>query len=708
MSSVRRRGNARPPTQRAASSTAVSSSSSPPSALPVFLSQRKRSKSLYEAANAQSSAGRALSYGSSLLESLDLPASLQGLKQYLAGKLEEAEKSLRALKTYVEESELEDLGLTSLGETEDEYDDDEGSEAGGRSRMRTLSASSWSGDEVEKAMGGSDGRRAMLPAGRDEVAVEDDNLRAEISALQAFISSASSFLKAMRDELPSLEAHESAYLQFELSPDARAGLDRFLADHPLPSLPASSFRSRAASSAQAVLTRVSTELDTLRAALASLASSASSADPASYISASFRSSMPSTPSLSDFADLRSYFSAESKRLSNAVSQLKDDTAGSLSAGLHAVQDGAAEFSAYVKDHSHAVVDEAMRMYHAALEIGRERLLRYEELPPEWRNNEHILTGYRYIPIEQWGTLLRSMFTWHNETINIQSHFLGALSLVALLVYYFFFSTSSPHALADPHPGDTAIAVLFVLSAMHCLLCSTTWHLMSGCATSHWFRGAACVDYVGISGLIAASVAGATYYGFYSHPALAASYMCFNFVIGVTGMIVPWQSWFNERKYKSWRIAFFVSLAASAVAPIAHRAAIYGGMETLWFYSPAIPSVVAYLIGLSFYANQFPECCAPGHWHIGASHQLWHIAIVAAVWLHWKAMSDCTASRIVDEEVRGSLGFRFRCFAASSPAKLFTWLISHRLLQPALRSSSAEPHRPAALPPSSWIMRADVV
>ncbi|BGP33924.1 inc metabolism membrane protein [Rhodotorula toruloides] len=647
MSSVRRRGNARPPTQRAASSTAVySSSPSPPlTASPVFLSNRKRSKSLYESATVQSSAGRALSYGSSLLESLDLPASLLGLRQYLAGKLEEAEKSLRALKAYVEESELEDLGVTSLGETEDEYDDDndEGSETGGRQRLRTLSASSASDGEVEKLKGRSDERRAMLPAGRDEVADEDDDLRDEISALQAFISSASVFVKAMRDALPSLEADESAYLQFELSPDARAGLDRFLADHPLPSLPASSLRSRAASSAQAVLTRVSTELGTLRAALASLASSASSADPASYISASLRSSMPSTPSFSDFTDLRCYFSAESKRLTNAISQLKDDTAGSLSAGLHAVQDGAAELTAYVKDQSHAVVDEAMRMYHAALEIGRERLLRYEELPPEWRNNEHILTGYRYIPIEQWGTLLRSMFTWHNETINIQSHFLGALSLVVLLVYYLFFSTSSPHALADPHPGDTAIAVLFVLSAMHCLLCSTTWHLMSGCATSHWFRGAACVDYVGISGLIAASVAGATYYGFYSHPALAASYMCFNFIVGVTGMIVPWQSWFNERKYKSWRIAFFVSLAASAVAPIAHRAAIYGGMETLWFYSPAIPSVAAYLIGLSFYANQFPECCAPGHWHIGASHQLWHIAIVAAVWLHWKAMSDWSVS-----------------------------------------------------------------
>ena len=136
-------------------------------------------------------------------------------------------------------------------------------------------------------------------------------------------------------------------------------------------------------------------------------------------------------------------------------------------------------------------------------------------------------------------------------------FVGFLSLVVLLVYYLFFSSSSPHMLADPHPGDTAIAVLFVvrlsflsstrprllgqscrapgsvvgwsarltltthalpqISAMHCLLCSTTWHLFAGCATIHWHRGAACVDYVGISGLIAASVAGSTCVPFSNSP-----------------------------------------------------------------------------------------------------------------------------------------------------------------------------------------------
>ncbi|GJN92882.1 hypothetical protein Rhopal_005922-T1 [Rhodotorula paludigena] len=633
MSTLRRRGNARPAGRRSASSISLGSTSS--SSAPPLLGARRRSHSVHDSTVPLSSSS---SFGpsqavSSLFDSLDLPSSLLALREYVAGKLADAERSLQALRAVVEEeasefeaeTETEDGGVTSAVETDDDDEDEDGATDAGDDEPLLRAP------QPMRSRSSSPG----APVG--------DDLRDDISALQAFISSASSFLAAMRDEFPSLSSSSdgsfsSSLVNFQLSAEARTTLDRFLEDHPLPSLPHLGLRSRAASSATAILERVSTELRSVRDALYYLTSTA---DPASYLP-----SLPSLPSTSDLSDLRSYFSSESTRLTSAIAQLKDDTTTSLSAGLHTLQDGAAELSAFVKDQSHLVVDEAKRMYHRALEIGRERLLQYEELPPDWRNNEHIHTGYRYIPIEEWGALLKSMWQWHNETVNIHSHLFGALSLVILLVYYLFFSSSSPHALADPHPGDTAIAVLFVISAVHCLLCS-------------WYRGAACVDYVGISGLIAASVAGSTYYGFYEHPHLASSYMLFNLIVGVTGMIVPWAKWFNEREHKGWRIAFFVSLAASAVAPIAHRALIYGAGNTFWFYSPAIPSVCAYLVGLSFYANQFPECCAPGSWNIGASHQLWHVAIVAAVWLHWKAMSDWSTTvalaRIVGVDSGVALG-----------------------------------------------------
>ncbi|TNY22413.1 hemolysin-III related-domain-containing protein [Rhodotorula diobovata] len=604
---------------------------------------RRRSHSLHSSAAA--AAARSSKAASSLFESLDLPASLISLREYLARRLEDAEHSLQALRAVVEE-EASELELETETETEgDEGDADALSDDDDHDHD----------DGVREAAAAAHPTRSLLPHGR----ARPVELQEDLSALQAFIASASSFLAAMRDELPSLastssgngsDVASSSCVQVELSPDARTTLDRFLSDHPLPSLPAFDLRSRAASSASAVLERAGAELRGVYDALACVAASAASGGGISggdlqgvawssllpYPS-SLRSSLslPTTPSLSlsaDFAHARAYFSAESARLSHAAS-----------ASLHRAADGAAELSAYVAGEASAALDEAKRMYHAALEIGQTRLLRYDELPEAWRNNEFVLEGYRYIPIERWGALLRSAFEWHNETVNIQSHFIGFLSLVVLLVYYLFFSHSSPHGLAEPHAGDTAIAVLFVISAMHCLLCSTTWHLFAGCATSHWHRGAACVDYVGISGLIAASVAGSTYYGFYEHPRLASAYMLFNLVVGVTGMVVPWAKWFNEREHKRWRVAFFCSLAASAVGPVSHRAWIYGLSETVWFYSPVIPSVAAYAIGLTFYAKQFPECLAPGSWHVGASHQLWHVAIVAAVWLHWKAMGDWSAA-----------------------------------------------------------------
>lgn len=82
--------------------------------------------------------------------------------------------------------------------------------------------------------------------------------------------------------------------------------------------------------------------------------------------------------------------------------------------------------------------------------------------------------------------------------------MGTLSLVYLLVFLY---PNSPHAHPLVHPADTAIALLFIVAAIKCLLCSTVWHTLSGCSTDGWHRRAACVDYVGISGLIAASVMG---------------------------------------------------------------------------------------------------------------------------------------------------------------------------------------------------------
>ncbi|KAK4698677.1 adiponectin receptor, partial [Phenoliferia sp. Uapishka_3] len=578
-------------------------------------------------------------YSSSFLNSLDLSGSMLSLREYLVGKLEEAEEAIRALKDFVEEGESEGV--------EEEEDGDENDE----------------GWEVVTRKHGSGSCRRSSPAtnepakARPRPSPRETSAESEISHLSSFIATATGFLSALRAELPAIPipSTSSSMVHFELSPDARLALDDFLTSHPIPSFPQLDIRARldgskvaATNKANALLSYASSELQGLQEVFAHLAniSLLASSDPLS----SYIPSLPSlpplpTPPLPPMSALRSYFHAESDRLHSVLPSPSDltanlrtlgtETAETVQKGLTTIRNEANELTTLLTSTSSAALDEAARRYRSAVERGRKRLLRYEELPVEWRNNEHILSGYRFIAGGSWGTLLKSGFEFHNETINIQSHFVGTLSLIYLLVFVF---PNSPHALPEATWADTAIAILFVMAAIKCLVCSTAWHLCSGTADLWWHRGAACVDYVGISALIAASVMGMEYYGFYCRPTLAIGYMTFSGVLGVSGMILPWKPWFNEREFKMWRVAFFVGLAASALAPVAHMAVLYGLSNTLSFLSPVLPSVVAYLTGLTFYANQFPECAAPGRWdNFLASHQLWHAAIVIAVWMHWRAM-----------------------------------------------------------------------
>lgn len=58
-------------------------------------------------------------------------------------------------------------------------------------------------------------------------------------------------------------------------------------------------------------------------------------------------------------------------------------------------------------------------------IGREvvgegvELLHWRDMPQHLQFNPYVLTGYR--PLQSWGGCVRSLFYFHNETINILTH-----------------------------------------------------------------------------------------------------------------------------------------------------------------------------------------------------------------------------------------------------------------------------------------------
>jgi adiponectin receptor len=60
-------------------------------------------------------------------------------------------------------------------------------------------------------------------------------------------------------------------------------------------------------------------------------------------------------------------------------------------------------------------------------------------------------------------------------------------------------------------------------------------------------------------------------------------MGFTVAMGVIGMILPFQPFFDRPESKGIRITFFVSMACSALIPQAHMSYLYGLNNTFNFY-----------------------------------------------------------------------------------------------------------------------------
>ena len=60
---------------------------------------------------------------------------------------------------------------------------------------------------------------------------------------------------------------------------------------------------------------------------------------------------------------------------------------------------------------------------------------YEEADAFLLSNEHLRTGYR-INFNTYHLCTKSIFMWHNETINVCNHGCGGIIFIALIIYTF--------------------------------------------------------------------------------------------------------------------------------------------------------------------------------------------------------------------------------------------------------------------------------
>ncbi|ROT39791.1 HlyIII-domain-containing protein [Sodiomyces alkalinus F11] len=260
------------------------------------------------------------------------------------------------------------------------------------------------------------------------------------------------------------------------------------------------------------------------------------------------------------------------------------------------------------------------------------LIVYDELPVPWRVNPHIRKGYRFTETKI--ECIRSAFGIHNEFFNIWSHALGLVVVLAVALY--FYPRNDNFSLSSQ--TDIFIAAVFFSTACLTLVCSTVWHTMNAVADMNAISLFACVDYTGISLLIAASIMTTEYTAFYCDPVSRWIYMSTTAILGIGGVILPWHPTFNGADMAWARVAFFVGLAATGFAPIIQLYFSHGPNFVLEFYSPIAKSICVYLVGACVYASQVPERWFPGMFdYIGGSHNLWHLAVLGGILFHYTAM-----------------------------------------------------------------------
>lgn len=179
--------------------------------------------------------------------------------------------------------------------------------------------------------------------------------------------------------------------------------------------------------------------------------------------------------------------------------------------------------------------------------------------------------------------------------------------------------------------------VFTAGAMICLLTSSVCHIF-GCCAAHIASVMWRFDYAGIAVLIVASFFPPVYYGFLCRPALRVGYLIVTSLLGLSTLGVTLLERFQDPRFHAYRAALFVGLGLWGSVPMAHALLINAGTaEVLSAMRLDILMGAIYIGGAAIYATRVPERWKPGAFDVAFhSHQLFHIAVVVAAVVHYKA------------------------------------------------------------------------
>ncbi|DBA84229.1 TPA: hypothetical protein ACH3X2_006294 [Trebouxia sp. C0005] len=187
--------------------------------------------------------------------------------------------------------------------------------------------------------------------------------------------------------------------------------------------------------------------------------------------------------------------------------------------------------------------------------------------------------------------------------------------------------------------------VFTAGAMACLLTSTVCHLF-GCCARHVSQLIWRFDYVGIALLIVCSFYPPVYYGFMCYPWWQMFYLALITALGIGTMVVSVHNSFQAKDYRVFRASLFAGLGMTGIVPVIHGWAVnYDIAAVHSALSLDVLMGLIYLTGAILYACRFPERMFPGKFDLAfSSHQLFHVCVVVAAAIHYKAIFQLLAWR----------------------------------------------------------------
>jgi adiponectin receptor len=235
--------------------------------------------------------------------------------------------------------------------------------------------------------------------------------------------------------------------------------------------------------------------------------------------------------------------------------------------------------------------------------------------------------YGYRDTKSFRDTFFTLFSFHNETMNIWSHLIGFFC-VLVAGYHVAAEMMSTN---DLHIFEMIAFETFIVCAALCLLLSAVYHWF-GCISEAYHNCLLRVDITGVGLLVAGSYFPAVYYGFYCSPDIQMAHFGLTILILCAGMAAPWVDY----KINGFAVRPFLlaSLVFIGVIPFGQWLYITPDVYRNEVTKEFVLMFLWYGMGFTLYLTKFPERFFPNSFvatQVFASHALWHMCVLGAVY-----------------------------------------------------------------------------